>query len=720
MNLLQMSLSGAILILVTMITRTLLINRLPKKTFLVLWEIVILRLLLPISIPSIFSIYSFINQNAPVYNTFTEIPATNFIPTNINVRINTQEIIQNDISIWFIIWSIGTLLCISFFIIVYLHCRSEFQASLPVKNDFINDWLNTHHLKRPITIRQSNKIFAPLTYGIFKPIILMPQNTDWEDKQKLKYILLHEYIHICHYDMIKKLILVLAVCIHWFNPMVWIMYILFNRDIELVCDECVVNESGQNSKSDYALTLISMEENKNSLVPFSNSFSKNAIKERIISIMKIKRSSLFTIITAILLIAFVTTAFATSAITKTNKLSPIPNTSFSNEEYTKLIALQYDGYEKMSISEYREKVLNETDTKEYMELLERFYQDNTLFDMRDINETADFLFYTLTPLRAEKWQTRSFSGYAITDFPQASDQASIEYQFTLTIIDANNLTVGEYNTARKNMQKDWQSFFNDKTVEELQNQQEILKDIREELELRIKKYGNKNLQISINNYFYSPLTIYDTPNSSSDEIERRKYPNGTKEDYSSLLALKTENYKQMSISDFNSILLDWANNNFDSLERIQTDVSWNDYQVDLSEDELSFVVLTIGLSNTENSERIRSLNTGIPEKNPWVSNFNLEKRGKLVWCRLYYQFPYHISNKEKLTVGERDYRVGSVVDGIQTFWDETSLDDLLNMTEDDIILYMQELASKYSNDLITISIAKDQVQFEKMDERKYQ
>lgn len=176
----------------------------------------------------------------------------------------------------------------------------------------------------------------------------------------------------------------------------------------------------------------------------------------------------------------------------------------------------------------------------------------------------------------------------------------------------------------------------------------------------------------------------------------------------------------MSISDFNSILLDWANNNFDSLERIQTDVSWNDYQVDLSEDELSFVVLTIGLSNTENSERIRSLNTGIPEKNPWVSNFNLEKRGKLVWCRLWYQFSYHISDKENLTIGERDYRVGSVIDGIQAFWDETSLDDLLNMTEDDIILYMQELASKYSNDLITISIAKDQLQFEKMDERKYQ
>lgn len=270
------------------------------------------------------------------------------------------------------------------------------------------------------------------------------------------------------------------------------------------------------------------------------------------------------------------------------------------------------------------------------------------------------------------------------------------------------------------MQKDWQSFFNDKTVEELQNQQEILKDIREELEFRIKKYGNKNLQISINNYIYSPLTIHDTPNPRSDEIESRKYPNGTKEDYSSLLTLKTENYKQMSISDFNSNLLDWANNNFDSLERIQTDVSWNDYQVDLSEDELSFVLSTIRFSNIENSVMIRSLNTGMPEKNPSVGNFNLEKRSKFAWCRLYYQFPYHISNKEKLTVGERDYRVGSVVDGIQTFWDETSLDDLLNMTEDDIILYMQELASKYSNDLITISIAKDQVQFEKMDERKYQ
>ncbi len=140
----------------------------------------------------------------------------------------------------------------------------------------------------------------------------MPKRTDWQDTKHLKYVLLHEYVHICHYDSLIKLIATAALCIHWFNPLVWVMYILFNRDIELACDENVVHRLGEKSKSTYALMLISMEIKKSKLMPLGNNFNKNAIEERITAIMKTKKTSLLSILVGLMLILVVVTACATT------------------------------------------------------------------------------------------------------------------------------------------------------------------------------------------------------------------------------------------------------------------------------------------------------------------------------------------------------------------------------------------------------------------------
>ena len=142
-------------------------------------------------------------------------------------------------------------------------------------------------MKRPILVRQSDRISAPLTYGIFRPVILMPKKMDWKNEKQLQYVLSHEYVHIYRYDTVTKLIVTLALCIHWFNHFVWVMYILFNRDIELACDESVIRQFGEKSKSAYSLMLINMEATKSGLLPFCNNFSKNAIEERITAVMKI-------------------------------------------------------------------------------------------------------------------------------------------------------------------------------------------------------------------------------------------------------------------------------------------------------------------------------------------------------------------------------------------------------------------------------------------------
>lgn len=318
-NLIQMSFYGAIMILAIIFVRAFAINKLPKKVFVLLWKVVLLRLLIPFSIPSMLSAYSFVRKNRPIQNALAEIPTATVISQvtegQLNTNVGVVPSVQNDISavsVWSVLWIAGMILCAVYFAVSYLCCLFEFRTSLPVRNEFAAQWMEEHRLRRSIQIRQSDRISAPLTYGILKPVILMPQKTDWENRQQLQYIFLHEFVHICRFDMLWKMIAALALCIHWFNPLVWIMYLLFNRDIELSCDESVVRQFGRNAKAAYARTLITMEEKKSGLTPLCNNFSKNAIEERITAIMKIKKITIGTFIISAAVILAIVILFATS------------------------------------------------------------------------------------------------------------------------------------------------------------------------------------------------------------------------------------------------------------------------------------------------------------------------------------------------------------------------------------------------------------------------
>ena len=317
MSLLQMSFAGAVMILAIIVIRALAINLLPKKTFLVLWGIAVMRLLLPFSIPSAFSVYSLIGNHAPTVNPAKGPQAVGMLPTEIagqmTVVPNSSSNTASPISMWVIVWTVGMLVCALVFAAAYWKCRQEFHTSLPVDNDFIKGWLSSHRLKRVISVRQSSRFSAPLTYGVSRPVILMPTSTDWENTKSLQYVLTHEYVHIRRFDSVTKLVLIAVLCVHWFNPLVWTMYILANRDIELSCDEAVVRLFGESTKAAYARSLISMEETRSGLTPLCNNFNKNAIEERITAIMKYRKTSIISLVLALALIFGVTTAFATSA-----------------------------------------------------------------------------------------------------------------------------------------------------------------------------------------------------------------------------------------------------------------------------------------------------------------------------------------------------------------------------------------------------------------------
>ena len=314
MSLFQMSVAGGVLILFIVVIRALAIHRLPKTTFLALWMIAALRLLLPLSIPMPFKIHIDLDVFSDVVQ---KLPSGNIgfpIPGESRHAYDTGAVVSSPaaerISIFVILWLVGVLLLALYFSISYLRSMRKFRMSVPDNTPYIREWLNAHQIVRPIEVRSSDLISSPLTYGILHPVILLPKKLDRNDQAALKYVLTHEYVHIRRFDAITKILFAAVLCIHWFNPLVWVMYVLANRDMELSCDAWVIRMMGAKNRSSYALMLIKMEERRNGMSALCSHFGKNAITERIEAIMKFKKTSILACTLALALIAGATTAFA--------------------------------------------------------------------------------------------------------------------------------------------------------------------------------------------------------------------------------------------------------------------------------------------------------------------------------------------------------------------------------------------------------------------------
>lgn len=332
MKLLQMSLAGGIMILVITVIRALAIERLPKKTFLALWAAALARLLAPVSLPSALSIYSLLARRAPAAAEWTAVPALPALPAETGAAAQqTASAPAAQAPVWTIVWAVGAAVCAVVFAIAYGRCCREFRASFPVENGVIRRWLQSHPLRRTVAIRQSGRISSPLTFGVLRPVILMPKKTDWTDETALRYVLEHEFVHIQRFDVLSKLLLIAAVCVHWFNPLVWVMYVLANRDLELSCDETVLRRFGGDVRAAYARVLIRMEAARGGFAPLCNHFGKNAIEERITAIMKTKRITIVSLGLAALLVAGTVTVFATSAKSGTSGTPVKASGAFAEE-----------------------------------------------------------------------------------------------------------------------------------------------------------------------------------------------------------------------------------------------------------------------------------------------------------------------------------------------------------------------------------------------------
>ncbi|MGO0881576.1 M56 family metallopeptidase [Clostridioides difficile] len=320
-KLLEMSVTSGVLILIVIFIRACLFKKLPKKVFVLLWLVVLFKLLVPVSLNSTFSIYSIIESNfdAQLGNTSAvdySIKKTNNSMSKNNfgdskALFNLENFTVLEISS---ILTFGiSIIFIMFLCFKYIRMINLFKTSIHIKNhEFIKKWAYDNRCLRKFFVCISEFTKTPLTTGILKPNIILPKQMDYSNNQTLNFVLTHELVHINRFDNILKLFMLVALAVHWFNPLVWIMLFLLNKDIEFSCDEKVMSIVGEEYRADYATALISLAEEHNTFpMTLYNGFGKTKIEERIVNVMKFKKSTYITFLVSAVLICGTSVVFAT-------------------------------------------------------------------------------------------------------------------------------------------------------------------------------------------------------------------------------------------------------------------------------------------------------------------------------------------------------------------------------------------------------------------------
>lgn len=311
MIVLSIQLRAVVLILFVLLIRSLFLYKLPKKIFMGMWALVLIRLLVPYIGQVSLGMYLPNPENLLLH--FFNVLQSPVDPVQTGIVLTTFTIP------WYV-WCVciaGSLLLAAYFLWGHIRWRRIYRFAYPVQSEAVSQWMRENKLRRKVRVLQSADVSSALTYGIFRPVILLPSSMDLENRERLPFLLSHELAHIKHFDILWKCASLLTVCLYWYNPVVWAMYILMNRDMELRCDECVLKQYGtsKQTKSQYALTLLELAEEKRTGFSLANYFGKSATEERIVSIMHSRRAHAWLQWMAILFILLIALwAFYTFAI----------------------------------------------------------------------------------------------------------------------------------------------------------------------------------------------------------------------------------------------------------------------------------------------------------------------------------------------------------------------------------------------------------------------
>lgn len=341
MNLLELTLQGGVLIGAILLLRLLGRYRLPGWTFRILWGIALARLLIPVALPFPWNVYAGLerllspeaaqpipSESGALVQALPVPPASDLPGRDMPSApqepawSGAAQTAPMEIPWPAILWLAGAVLLAVAFVVSYRRSVAVFRTALPLTHPAINRWRQCYPVLRGVPIRRCDRIRSPLTYGLIRPVILLPKGVDC-DQEEVGYILLHEGTHIKHGDAWWKLFLAAALCVHWFNPLVWCMYVWANRDLERCCDESVVRRCGLEARSEYALTLLKWEERRSGLLPLCSNFGTPILKERVVFIMKLKKQSAAAVALTLALVMGTTVAFATGPAPETAENTPV-------------------------------------------------------------------------------------------------------------------------------------------------------------------------------------------------------------------------------------------------------------------------------------------------------------------------------------------------------------------------------------------------------------
>ena len=301
-KLLNMSLTAGVAIVFVMLLR-LLLKKAPKVFSYALWAIVLFRLLCPVSVESGFSLYNLIDAPAkeagaltsaieyvPEDIVHTEYPTVVLPVPGVSEVINDalpqgreQQVadpMEAPMSIATYVWMAGVLVLVIYSIVSYIRLHRKLRVTVPLRDN----------------IYIADDIRSPFVIGLIRPKIYLPCSISEHEQE---YVILHEQHHIKRLDHIIKLIAFAALCVHWFNPLVWAAFILASKDMEMSCDEAVLRKLGENIRADYSASLLSLATGRRIISGTPLAFGEGDAKSRIKNLLHWKKPALWIIIVAL-------------------------------------------------------------------------------------------------------------------------------------------------------------------------------------------------------------------------------------------------------------------------------------------------------------------------------------------------------------------------------------------------------------------------------------
>lgn len=290
LQVLNMSFTASIVILFVLFARLLLKNA-PKNFSYPLWSVVLFRLICPYSFESIFSLLPTkvtpISENI-VYMTVPKIDTgISAINNTVNTSLPaaTPYASVNPLQIWMFLgrtaWLMGIAILLLYSIVSLLRLHKQLR--------------NAVHIKENIYLAEG--LETAFVMGLFRPKIYLPTTLSTEEK---RYILLHEETHIKRFDHVVKILSFFVLCLHWFNPLVWLAFFLSNKDMEMSCDEAVIKKMGNDVKKEYSSSLLSLATGKRIVGGIPLAFGEGDTKGRIKNVLDYKKPTFWIIIVALI------------------------------------------------------------------------------------------------------------------------------------------------------------------------------------------------------------------------------------------------------------------------------------------------------------------------------------------------------------------------------------------------------------------------------------